>query len=124
MFIESNEGTIEVSALEEFKKELEQCFNVDGGNDIWCSVHGMPDDYPCLAILVDQTNAVVNYFADDKGNMFASIGDISQDGTVKFLGGQYEVAAYQILSRDLAMQAALQFFEKQERPACIEWEDL
>lgn len=124
MFIESNEGTIEVSALEEFKKELEQCFHVDGGNEIWCSMFGMPDDYPCLSILVNQTDAVVNYFADDNGNMFASIGDISQDGTVTFLGGQYEVAAYQIISGDLAMQAALQFFEKQERPNCIEWEDL
>lgn len=124
MFIDSNEGTIEVSVLDDFKKELEQCFNADGGNDIWCSVRGMPDDYPCLAILVDQTNAVVNYFADDNGNMFASIGDISRDDTVKFLDGQYEVAAYQIISRDLAMQAALQFFVRQERPDCIEWEDL
>lgn len=124
MFIESNEGTIEVSVLEDFKKELEQCFHVDGGNEIWCSMLGMPDDYPCLSILVDQTDAVVNYFADDNGNMFASIGDTSQDDTVTFLDGQYEVAAYQIISGDLAMQAALQFFETQERPDCIEWEDL
>ena len=68
---------------------------------------------------------MVNYFGDEDGNdMFASLGDISQDGTHKFLDGQYEVAAYQKISKESALQAALQFFEKQERPDCIEWEEL
>ena len=125
MFISSNERTIEVFVLEDFKEELERCMNIEGGNEIWCSMQGTSDDYPSLSILVDNMAAVVNYFGDEDGNdMFASLGDISQDGTLKFLDGQYEVAAYQKISKEMALQAALQFFEKQERPDCIEWEEL
>lgn len=123
MFINSNGRTIELFALGDFREELERCMNVEGGNEIWCSIHGTPEDYPSLSILVDETAAVVNYFGDED-DMFASLGDISQDGIHKFLDGQYEVAAYQEVSKDLALQAALQFFEKQKRPDCIEWEEL
>ena len=123
MFISSNERTIDIYALKDFREEMERCMNVEGGNEIWCSIHGTPEDFPSLSILVDETVAVVNYFGHED-DMFASLGDISQDGTHKFLDGQYEVAAYQEISKDLAFQAALQFFEKQARPDCIEWEEL
>lgn len=125
MFISSNERNIEVFVLEDFKNELERCMNVEGGNEIWCSMHGTSEDYPSLSILVNETAAVVNYFGDENGNdMFASLGDITQEGTIEFLGGQYEVAAYQLISKESALQAALQFFKKQERPDRIEWEEL
>lgn len=125
MFISSNERTIEILVLEDFKEELNRCMNVEGGNEIWCSMHGTPEDYPSLSILVNKTVAVVNYFGDANGNeMFASLGDISQDDIAEFLDGQYEVAAYQKISKESAFQAALQFFENQERPDCIEWEEL
>ena len=125
MFISSNGGTIEVFELEDFKTELERCMNAEGGNEIWCSLHGTPEDYPSLSILADEAAAVVNYFGDENGNdMFASLGDVSQEETLEFLDGQYEVAGYQAISKESALQAALQFFETHERPDCIEWEEL
>lgn len=121
----SNGRKIEVFAFEDFKHELERCMNVEGGNEIWCSMHGTPEDYPSLSVIVDETVAVVNYFGAEDGNdMFSSLGDTSQDGIHEFLDDQYEVEAYQLISKKLALQVVLQFFEKQDRPDCIEWEEL
>jgi len=124
MFVSSNLGTIECITFSEYEEQIRECIKYNPSNEIWCSCAEDPDIYPCLAILVKGEEAVVNYFSENNDRMFASVGDLSKDGEVEFEGGQYEVDAYQIIPSMAALECALQFFYSQERPPCIEWEEL
>lgn len=81
-------------------------------------------EYPSLSILTDKQGCVVNYFSMDNTCQFASIGDMEKEGTEEFLDGQYEVASYQIISKEKALECALEFYDTHQRPDCIEWEAL
>lgn len=122
MFVSSNLGTIQCITISEYEERIKKCIKYNPGNEIWCSCTEDPDYYPRLAILVRGEDAVVNYFSDDE--MFASVGDLSKDGEVEFENSQYEVAAHQVIPSMAALECALQFFHSQERPSCIEWEEL
>ena len=56
--------------------------------------------------------------------MAASFGDEDAEGSIDFCGGQYEIAAYQVIPAADAMKCALAFFQSPEIPDCIEWEEL
>lgn len=124
MFVSSNLGTIQCITFSEYKEHITKCIKHNPGNEIWCSHHKGPEDYPCLSILVKGEDAVINYFSDNNTEMFTSLGDILNNNIVKFENGQYEVAAYQVISLPSALECSLQFFHSQERPLCIKWEEL
>lgn len=124
MFVSSNLGTQECNIFSEYEKHIQEAVFHHPGNEIWCSLHGVPEDYPCLSILVKGNDAVVNYFAVDNTEMFASVGDMQRRGVIDFENGQYEIAAYQAIPPVSAMNAALEFFHNQARPSCIEWDEL
>lgn len=124
MFISSNLGTVQCINFSEYEEHINECIKHDPGNEIWCSCNNSTEDYPCLSILVKGGKAAINYFSENNAAMFSSVGDLSKDGTVKFEGGQYEAAAYQIVPLMSALECALQFFHSQEKPSCIEWEEL
>ena len=77
-------------------------------------------------ILVKGRQAVVNYFSEDNEEIFASIGDLGWEDDFRWQigGNDYSVAGYQILSIEKALQCASAFFHTQEKPSCIEWEEL
>ncbi|SMC43908.1 hypothetical protein SAMN06296952_1138 [Oscillospiraceae bacterium] len=89
--------------------------------EIWISEDGT--DFPCLGILVNSTKAVVNIFFED-GSNYVSIGDEEQDGYVTFCKGQYEVASYQLIGKEDAIQAILDFYMTKDRSEKISWEQL
>jgi len=121
MFISSNTGSFQCGSFEEYKTNLEACFQQE--NEIWCS-QTEESKYPCLSILVQGDQAVVNYFAEEDGEMFASFGDENAEDMVQFCEGQYEIAAYQVIPATDAMKCALEFFHSQDIPDCIDWEEL
>lgn len=63
-------------------------------------------------------------FASEDGGMAVSLGDEEAEGCVEFCGGQYEIAAYQVIPVVSALECALDFFHSQDCPDCIEWEEL
>lgn len=67
---------------------------------------------------------MVNYFAEEGGEMAASLGDKAAEGSAESGGGRYKIAACQIISSASAAECTLAFFRSQERPDCIEWEEL
>ncbi|MBD5087350.1 MAG: hypothetical protein HDT30_00845 [Clostridiales bacterium] len=124
MLISSDIGDFNCNTLEEYRIALRKCLDTTIGYEIWCS-EGQ-GTYPCIAILGNQSYSVVNYFAEEDGDIYASLGDIEQEGEMKFKTKTetYEIAAYQLISLKLAMKCADEFFCKLEMPACIEWEEL
>lgn len=124
MFISSNLGTIQCTAFSDYERNFKECLHHLPSNEIWCSRNGGSDDYPCLSILVKGEDAVVNYFSENNAEMFVSVGDLSREGSVGFEGGQYEIAAYQVIPLNSALECALQFFYSQKKPSCMEWDEL
>ena len=122
MFISSNIGSFPCNSLEEYKVHLETCFQQE--NEIWCS-QSEESKYPCLSILVKSDQAVVNYFeVEDGGEMLVSFGDEDAEDIVSFCDGQYEIAAWQVIPASDAMECALEFFQSQNAPGCIDWGEL
>ena len=123
MFISSNIGNVRCLTFAEYEAHIKKCISNIPGNEIWCYCNE-EQNFPCLAILVKDMQAVVNYFSEDNNQMFASKGDMFKDGTIDFENGQYEVAAYQVIPETVALECALQFFYSQEKPSYIQWEEL
>ena len=122
MNVSSKSGACLCRTLEEYEACLKTCFASEEDHEIWCAQG--EGEYPCLSILVKGGQAVVNYFAEEGGDMAASFGNENAEGSVDFCGGQYEAAAYQVIPAADAMKCALAFFGSQEIPDCIEWEEL
>ena len=121
MFISSNTGSYECDSLEVYQTKLKECFQQE--NEIWCS-RAEADKYPCLSILIKGDQAVVNYFAEEDGEMLVSYGDEDAEDLVLFCEGQYEIAAYQVIPSADAMECALEFFHSLDVPDCIDWSEL
>ena len=65
-------------------------------------------------------------FSEDNEEMFASIGNLNREDNFRWQigGNDYSVTGYQILSIEKALQCASAFYHTQEKPSCIEWEEL
>lgn len=109
-------------SFEEYEARLKACFSPEEDSEIWCAQE--EGGYPCLSILLKGEQAVVNYFAEEGGDMAVSFGDENAEETVEFCGGQYEIASYQVIPSSDALECALAFFHSQEIPDCIDWEEL
>ena len=120
MNVSSKSGARLCPSQEEYEAHLKACFAARVDNKIWCAME--EGGFPCLSILV--RGEQVNYFAGEGGDMAASFGDGGAEGSVDFCGGQYEIAAYQVIPAADAMKCALAFFRSQEIPDCIDWEEL
>ncbi|MDR2870122.1 MAG: hypothetical protein LBV04_06715 [Deferribacteraceae bacterium] len=132
MFVNSYLETKECTNLADFKAHIEKCVQNDAGegiyNEIWCSLEE-PESYPCISILAKGNEATVNYFfEDDKGNILplCSLGDEEREGATTFAttAEEYSVALYQIITAQEAIDCAVQFFQDQKLPSCIDWEEL
>lgn len=124
MIITSGIGNFECNTMDEYRKALIKCFNTESDYEIWCSEE--IGTYPCIAILGNRNQAVINYFEEEDGNMYASLGDINQEGITEFRTKNeiYEVADYQLIPVEIAIKCTYEFFENLELPKCIKWEDL
>lgn len=56
--------------------------------------------------------------------MFVSSGDKERDDIIRFEHGLYEVAVCQVIPLSSALECALLFFYNQDKPYCIEWDEL
>lgn len=123
MYIVSNTGDCECNNIEELKNILRICFENENGNEIWCSIHE-DEEFPCIAILIGKMGASITYFSKNNEEQFVSMGNQESEGMEEFLGDQYEVERCQIISGEEAIACAVEFFETQERPKNIKWDEL
>lgn len=123
MYIASNSGDFECNNIEEFTDKLKECFKTENGNEIWCSIH-KDEEFPCIALLVGQAGAVVNFFSENNEEQFVSVGSQEKEEVVEFLGGRYEIDSCQIISNEKAIECALEFFKTRQKPEVIKWDEL
>lgn len=131
MYINDFNGCVACHCYEEYEQQIREIMCSGQDNEIQLytreSTDGWSTDYPCsLSILIRQDQAVVNYFSEGNEEMFASTGDMKREDDFRWQIGAYDysVAGYQILTIEKALQCALDFFHSQEKPSCIEWEEL
>ena len=91
--------------------------------EVWISQKGEQDEYPCMALLVNENNAVLNHFGDD-GSCYSSCNGSAEDGFVSFCDGQYEIHSNQVISKDDALTALMDYFPDNGRSSDIQWEQL
>ena len=91
--------------------------------EVWISQIGEQDEYPCMALLVNENNAVLNHFGDD-GSCYSSCNGSAEDGFVSFCDGQYEIHSNQVISKDDALTALMDYFPDNGRSSDIQWEQL
>ena len=89
--------------------------------ELWISETGSPDDFPCLAVLLNGDQAVLNIFYKD-GSNYVSSGSGSFDEIVPFYDGRYEIHGNQIISKTEAVVAVMDFFNTKDRSYLIDWE--
>lgn len=126
MFINDLNCCHEYLDYEEYERQIRQILYAGQDNEIHLYREESTDEPCTLSILVKGRQAVVNYFSEDNEEIFASIGDLGREDDFRWLigGNDYSVAGYQILSIETALQCASAFFHTQEKPSCIEWEEL
>lgn len=124
MIIVSDDGEFRCQDILEFREVLQRCTKHGRDNEIWCN--GDNEEYPCIAILVSQDRAVVNYFAEEDGAMYVSHGNEQGEGIFKIETKYqvYEVIVEQVIPLKSALECAEEFFIVQELPPCIQWEGL
>ena len=68
-------------------------------------------------------NAVLNYFGDD-GSCYSSCNGSAKEGFVSFCDGQYEIHADQIISKEEAMIALMDYYMNNGWSIKIQWDQL
>lgn len=91
--------------------------------EVWISQNGEQDEYPCMTLLVNENNAVLNHFGDD-GSCYSSCNGSAKEGFVSFCDGQYEIHADQIISKEEAMTALMDYYMNNGRSIKIQWDQL
>ncbi len=119
MTVCANNGVFTVTNIE----ELHTALNAACG-EIWLG-EGV-DSYPCIAILGCDGGASLNYFAEQDGDMYVSVGDKGLRGTldVNIDGEIYSIERRSIITVEKVIESAEEFLNALKLPECIEWEKL
>lgn len=113
----NNNGLFEVCSEKEISDFFENMPN--DINEMWLS----QKEYPCMAILIHGEYANVHFFLDEC-NMWQSVGNCDTDmefimnGTAQIISKEY------IIPLKKAVEGAKFFWLSEEKPDCIEREEL
>lgn len=106
-------------------KQIMKITNNQGMNEFWMS-NDM--DYPCLCISVNGEFAHVHYFSEEGDPGYQAIGDLELvDDMMVFIANTNEEINIEngyILKKDDAIKVAFEFFNSQDLPKCVKWEEL
>lgn len=122
MIVSVDHDNIDCSNKEEFEKTIKEQLSKESA-EVWISLNGDTEGYPCLALLVNQDYAALNYF-DDDGSCYSSYRGEYERETVYFCDDQYEVDISQIISKESALNVIMDFFPSGDRSEYIQWEQL
>ena len=84
--------------------------------------------FPQLSMFVKDDYSVIYFLGEKSGETFVSCGNSEKCDTEIFyenkLGSSVTLASENIVSPELMIEAAKQFFRTKERPLCVEWFEL
>lgn len=90
--------------------------------DLWIS---KDSEYPCLAVCTNEQYAAVNFFQNDTGDIWLSYNDKNHN-EITFIadGAQWCPAADAVISLNDAFLCIREFLSTDEKPSCIQWQEL
>ena len=89
-------------------------------DDLWIS----RKEYPCLAISINGRNACIHYFLNDEGAMWQAVGNSEEDTEFICHGEISVLPGDAVVSIEIALLCAKEFFESDKKPGCVEWREL
>lgn len=107
-----------VRELVEFIRGRREAFPVD---EFWVSGE---DAYPCMALLTNGAYANVNYFLNETGDMWLSVGDLEKEVTFLAAGVEWPAPADTVIPFETGIRCVEEFCHTLSRPTCIEWQEL
>ena len=122
MVVSIGHENITCYTYEEYEKCISEKLALNDA-EIWISENGGQDDLPCLGIIVNDDEVVINFFGKDEDN-YVTVGNPSDEREISFCGGQYEVAGYQIIDKQSAIKGILAFFLSKDKSDDLQWEEL
>ncbi len=122
MIVSVDHNNISCESIDEFEKVIKQQLSLDS-SEIWVSENGDTEEYPCMGILVNSTGVSLNHFGEDESCYASCSGDYNGE-FVTFCDGQYEVHACQVISKEDALKALLDFYKDKGRSDSIKWDQL
>ena len=122
MIIDIDNDSFMCDSFEAYEIQVKRIIDLESA-EVWISENGGQDDLPSLSILINDGEYVINYFGED-GSNYVTVGLEGDEREVPFCNGQYDVAGYQIVSREDAMIAIPDFFNTHEPSERINWEEL
>ncbi len=91
-------------------------------HDIWIS---QAQPYPCLAVCIHGDYAAVHFFPNDAGEIWLSYNDKNQKEVSFMAGGsEWKPDATAVIALNDAFLCIREFLTTQERPVCIQWQEL
>lgn len=120
MNISNCNGDFELHSWEDLEKQIKESSTYPF-DDIWISGE---TEYPCLSILINELYTCVHYFHNNQGDMWQSIGYDNKDIAFESNGEKLNMPADAVISLNLALKCAKQFFETYKKPTCIKWRSL
>lgn len=126
------EDFIKGEAFDETEQILEimQRRNDEGFNEFWISADE-EEMYPCLVVSVNHDLAYLHYFEEEGEAGWRAVSEgpngLEEDKTTTFYtNGSEEILIENcaVVTFDQAVKAVIEFFNTEEMPECMEWEEL
>ncbi len=117
-FIFQGSAVDNVQELVTFIRERREAFPVD---EFWISHE---DAYPCLSLLTNGEYANLNYYLNETGNMWQSLGDLDKEITFLAAGIEWPAPADTVIPFETAIGCVEEFCHTLSRPTGIEWQEL
>ena len=122
MIVSFGHNNISCGTEAEYEKAVKELLSLDSA-EVWISENGDAEEYPCIGLLINAEGASLNHFGDD-GSCYSSHRDGTAREMVTFCNGQYEVDASQVIGKEEALPALMDFFRNKGRSDSIEWDQL
>lgn len=130
MFVEDFYGSEICNTIEELSKIMQRRDN-RGYNEFWICIDE-EEMYPCIVISVFNEIAYLHYFEDEGEAGWSSVtkqsNGLDEEGMTKFYtnSGAEEIMIENraVVTVDKAVEVVAEFFNTEEMPNCIEWEEL
>ena len=122
MIVTVGHNNISCNDADQYEKTIRELLSLESA-EVWISMTGDRDECPCMSLLVNQNAATLNYYGDDESCYVSYSGD-SKQGIVSFCDGQYEIDNSQVIDKESALTALMDYYRNNTRSDSIQWDQL
>lgn len=106
------------------KDFIEMFINNSLENDVWDVWINDDNEYPCLALLINDENTAIHYFKDDNDCGSISCNEEIQSSDEYAVFGDIWLGKKYVVDRSKVVDCIMQFIADSDRPLCIDWFEL